>query len=194
MPSSCSPPIRSAARLVTTSLLCGEAASRRPSSGAASSTCSKLSITSSTALRASTAAASPSPAPSASAISVATSARVLQPGQRDEPRAVAELRREPVGELEREVRLADPAGAGEREQPHVRVGSSSAAVGEIVLAAEQRRGGTGSGGADAAAGGGAGRRVELERRILGEDRGLQALQLRAGSSPRSSTSAGRARR
>ena len=36
---------RSAARLVTTSFARGEAASRRPSSGAASSTCSKLSIT-----------------------------------------------------------------------------------------------------------------------------------------------------
>ena len=47
---------------------------------------------------------------------------VVERGQLDELRTVGEERHRAVGELEREVRLADAARPGQREQPHVRVG------------------------------------------------------------------------
>ena len=106
---------------------------------------------------------------------------VVERGELDEVRAVGEVRRAPVRELEREVRLADPARPGQREQPHVRVGEQLGGGREIVLAAEQRRRRDRQGGGEHGLHGGRGRdgRVELERRVLGEDRGLQALELRA---------------
>jgi hypothetical protein len=69
-----------------------------------------------------------------------------------------------VGELEREVRLADAARAGQREQPHVRVGEQLGGGGEIVLAAEQRRRGHRQRGGEHGLHGGRGRHrgVELQ--------------------------------
>ena len=108
--------------------------------------------------------------------------RVLEARQRDEPGAVGELRREPVRELEREVRLADPARAGQREQPDVRVAQQLGRGRQVVLAAEQRRRRERQRRRLERRGRGRRRRcgrVELERRVLGQDRGLQALELRA---------------
>ena len=64
---------------------------------------------------------------------------VVERGELDEVRAVGEVRRGPVGELEREVRLADAAGPGQREQADVRVGEQLGGGREVVVAAEQRR-------------------------------------------------------
>ena len=88
-------------------------------------------------------------------------------------------------ELEREARLADPARAGEREQADVRVGEQLGGGLEVLVAAEQRRRRERAA-ARRRRGGGAAparRRVELERRVVGEDRGLQALELAARVEP-----------
>ncbi len=66
-------------------------------------------------------------------------ARIVQRGERHEPRALREPLTEPVCELQREPRLADPARPGQREQPHVRVGQHARGDLQILLAPEQRR-------------------------------------------------------
>ena len=106
---------------------------------------------------------------------------VVERGQLDELRAVGEARRRAVGELEREVRLADAAWPGQREQPHVGVGEQLGGGQEVLVAAEQRRRRHGQRGGEHGLHGGRGRhgRVELERRILGEDRRFEPLELRA---------------
>ena len=197
--SSCSPAIRSAARLVTTSFEPRRGGEQRgSSSGAASSTCSKLSITSSSALAGAAARVEASPSLRAERLRDLRHdpRRLVERRQRHEAGAVREPRREPVRELEREPRLADPARPGQREQADVGVGEQRGGGLEVLLAAEQRRRRDrqrrrrrGAGGAGAAAGApsssaGSWARIAASRR----------WSSRPGSSPRSSTSAWRARR
>ena len=92
--------------------------------------------------------------------------------QLDEGGAVSEAHREAVRQLEREPRLADAAGAGERQEPHAVLSQQPLRVGELAASPEQRR-----------------RRQRhrvrmalgddrLERGIVVQDRALQTLKRR----------------
>ena len=120
-------------RLVTSSWVPGHRASSRPSSGAAASTCSALSMTSSTRPsgqpvghevqhRPVALDGRPPPPPRSLA---GTSSAVAQRRQVHPPDGVPlghdELRPRPEGE----PRLADAAGPGERHQPHGRVAAAA---------------------------------------------------------------------
>ena len=190
--SSCSAASRSGARLVTTSFERGDACEDRAERGRGVEQLLEV-VDHDQQL-----AARRRLADRACSSSAPTSARVVDRGERDEPRALGEPLAEPVRELQREARLADPARAGEREQPHVRVGEQPRRGSRSSLAPEQRRRRR-----RAAAvpdrrrlrHTGAGARRRVERRVLGEDRAPRgAASSRPGSSPRSSTSAWRARR
>ena len=99
-------------------------------------------------------------------------------------------RSQAVGELEREAGLADPAGAGDREQAHVGVGQQRLRGLEVVLAAEQRRGAAWAAGARAPAvvrrGGSAPSSAGSWARIAASS----CWSSRLGSRPRSSISRG----
>ena len=98
--------------------------------------------------------------------------------------------REALSELEREPRLADAAGTGEREQAHPRLGEQRRGGREVLLAAEQRRrrnrkrGPSGRG----ARGGGAARARRGRARGPGRGSRPRGAGARPGSRPRSSTS------
>jgi hypothetical protein len=109
--------------------------------------------------------------------------RSFERGERDEAGAVGEVRREPVGELERQPGLADPAGAGEGEQADLWVGQELGGGGEVMVATQQGRRGDREqwcGERRRWYGRGTRRCLELQRRVVGQDRRLEALELRAG--------------
>ena len=104
-------------------------------------------------------------------------------GERDEARAVAELAREPVGQLEREPRLAHTARPEDRHQPHARVAQQRGDRIQLGIAADQVGRARGERGARDGGCAPGRRRRELERRILCQHRGLEPLQLRARLEP-----------
>jgi len=64
--------------------------------------------------------------------------------QTDEGDTVRELGRQVGADLERQPRLADPAGTGQRQQPHT-LAQSGGDLGDLPLAADERRRGRGQG-------------------------------------------------
>ena len=121
---SCSPETCRVARLVTTILIPGAVRSRSATIGAAETTCSKLSSTSSTVLSRSQSA---SVSATGRAVPSDDADRAGDPGgdqhrvadrlERHEEHAVREVVRDAGGELERQSRLARAARPGQREQP-----------------------------------------------------------------------------
>lgn len=112
---------------------------------------------------------------------------VVHGRQRREACAALKAVGKPLAELERQPRLADPDGAGEREQPDPAAGQERLRRRQVVLAAEQRRGRDGQrariarwvaspAAVDPARDGTFTRRCRgVERRVLGEYRDLEAL-------------------
>ena len=94
--------------------------------------------------------------------------------ERHEAGAVGEPLLQAAGDLEREPRLARPAGAREREQARARPMEQLAQVLELALAADER---AGRGGQPRAT---AGRRRAVERGVVLEDPALEGLELLAG--------------
>ena len=178
---SCSPEMRSAARLVTRNVRPGAASSTCDSIGAASASCSKLSITRS-ACR---------PARRSARLSRRGRSLALPDGhglgdrgqqqrrvpdrvQRDEEGSVAELGGEDVCGLDGEPRLPRAAGPGQRQHPRVaaqRVGDLL----ELALPADER--------ADRHGDVALGQRPPRERLVLAQDRLLEVPQLGARLEP-----------
>ena len=117
---------RSGVRLVTSSFTPGASASRLATAGAAASTCSKLSSTSSSRLSrrysvSVSSALSPgcSRRPSVCAIAGSTSSGSRTGASETKAAPSAKLVDQAGRDLQREPRLAGPAGADQRQQPHV---------------------------------------------------------------------------
>ena len=160
----------------------GAASSSRAIAGAAGSTCSKLSTRSrsSDSLSADASCSSASFIVSGSS-SASRIARVTSAGSR----RVASLATQApclksgasaADELEREPRLADAADSGQRQKTCLVAPQEVGESLELALAPEQR----GRGCRDAACGR---RRVDVQRRILLEDRALELAQRLAGLDP-----------
>ena len=121
----------------------GAAPGASATSGAASTTRSKLSSTRrrrlppSTALRRA-AVTSPSRTPSTAPIAAATRAGIVERAQIDEPDAIGEVLQEVGGHLQRQPRLAHPAGSGERQQAHVVPPRAGRRPGNLLLPPEKR--------------------------------------------------------
>ena len=75
--------------------------------------------------------------PSALTIAAGTSSGRVQRGERDEVRAVGEVRLDRARGLQGESCLADPAGPGEGEQPHRPGPQPLADRGDVVLATDR---------------------------------------------------------
>ena len=111
--------------------------------------------------------------PSTPAIASGTSSRIGQVREVDEVDAVGERLGELVPGLEREPRLADAAGPGERHQPRA-AAQQLRQLGELGRAPDERRLGRRQAPPRAQLG-----RLDGERRVLPQDRLLQLLQRRA---------------
>ncbi len=141
---SCSPETCRAPRLVATIVRPGQARRSCATSGAAAITCSKLSRTSRQVRGARCSTSSSrvgrtplSVSPTARAMRARHESRLGERLERDEPRPVRIPVRGRRGDLERQARLADPAGSGEREQ--ARRVEEQERGGQVVVAADERR-------------------------------------------------------
>ena len=144
-----SPYRRRAVWLVTSTLRRPAPARRVVTSGAAATTRSKLSSTSSVSDRRARESASPSArAPSEPAAARRAEAardlghdprRVLEPRERDERHSPREVGAHVLGHADREPRLAGAAGPGQRDEPHLAAQQQLADRGSLGLAPDQRR-------------------------------------------------------
>ena len=98
---------------------------------------------------------------------------VAQRRQADEVDPVGKALGEVIGGLDRDTRLARPAGAGQGDQPRL-AAQQSAQLSDLMPPPDQRRRGCGQAATSAQL-----CRLDRQRRILAQDRGLQLAQLRA---------------
>ena len=135
-------------RLVASTLSPAAPASSRATAGPAATTCSRLSSTSSSrrgrshSASASSDGRSPSSlTPSTSAMAAGTALGIADSGERHQPDAVGQLVEQRRRRLHGQPRLADAAGSGEHQQPHLGAAQHLDGAHQLLVAAVERSGG-----------------------------------------------------